>query len=79
MEENWSPAARLIVGAAGSAQAVYGAGRRDALGFALGAVGLGLLARGVTSTEFKRLIETGAQPRDAAKNEPPLTREATAC
>jgi uncharacterized membrane protein len=45
---NGSPTARLMTGTAGGALAAYGAKRRDAMGAALGIVGLGLLARGLT-------------------------------
>jgi hypothetical protein len=54
-QENWSPAARLVAGVAGTSLAVYGGTRRDALGAGLGAAGLLLLTRGITNTEFKRL------------------------
>jgi hypothetical protein len=56
MQENWSPTARLLVGATGGVLAAYGIGRRDALGIGLGVIGLGLLAQGVTNTEIKRLL-----------------------
>ncbi|HEX9422648.1 MAG TPA: BON domain-containing protein [Pyrinomonadaceae bacterium] len=55
LQENWSPAARLLAGVAGASLAVYGGTRRDALGAGLGAAGLLLLTRGITNTEFKRL------------------------
>jgi hypothetical protein len=55
LQENWSPAARFVAGAAGASLAVYGGTRRDALGAGLGAAGLLLLTRGITNTEFKRL------------------------
>lgn len=41
----WSPATRLLVGAAGTVLAGYGASRRDASGVVLAAAGAGLLAR----------------------------------
>jgi hypothetical protein len=44
-----SPTARLMTGTAGGALAAYGAKRGDAMGAALGVVGLGLLARGLTT------------------------------
>jgi hypothetical protein len=56
LQENWSPAARFIAGAAGASLAVYGGARRDVLGAGLGAAGLLLLARGVTNTELKRMV-----------------------
>lgn len=63
MQENWSPAARLLTGAAGGALAAYGLSRRDPLSLTLGAVGVGLLARGVTNLEMKRLVGAGAGRR----------------
>jgi uncharacterized membrane protein len=63
MQENWSPTARLLVGAAGGGLAAYGIGRKDPLGIGLGVIGLGLLARGVTNTEIKRLVGAGADRR----------------
>jgi uncharacterized membrane protein len=61
MEENWSPTARLLVGAAGGGLAAYGIGRRDPLGIGFGVIGLGLLTRGVTNTEIKRLAGAGGR------------------
>jgi hypothetical protein len=55
LQENWSPAARFVAGAAGASLAVYGGTRRDALGTGLGAAGLLLLTRGITNTTFRRL------------------------
>jgi uncharacterized membrane protein len=54
-QENWAPAARLLTGAVGSALAIYGARRRDALGAALGLAGLALATRGATNRPAKRL------------------------
>jgi BON domain len=59
LQENWSPAARFLAGAAGASLAVYGGTRRDALGAGLGAAGLLLLTRGITNTEFRRLAGLG--------------------
>jgi uncharacterized membrane protein len=63
MQENWSPAARVLAGAAGGALAAYGLSRRDPLSLVLGTVGIGLLARGVTNLEMKRLVGAGAGRR----------------
>lgn len=60
MQENWSPAARFVAGAAGASLAVYGGARRDALGAGLGAAGLLLLTRGITNTELKSLAGFGS-------------------
>jgi hypothetical protein len=46
-QRNWAPTTRLLAGTAGGALAVAGLARRDKLGAVLGAVGLGLLARGL--------------------------------
>lgn len=54
-QENWSPAARFVAGAAGASLAAYGGMRRDALGAGLGAAGLLLLTRGITNTGLKSL------------------------
>jgi uncharacterized membrane protein len=62
-QENWSPSARLLVSAAGGALAVYGFSRRDPLSIALGTVGAGLLLRGLTNLELKRLAGVGAGRR----------------
>jgi hypothetical protein len=71
MQENWSPAARFVAGAAGASLAVYGGRRRDALGAGLGAAGLLLLTRGITNTEFKRL--GGLISHNAGGKQPQLT------
>jgi len=60
MQENWSPTSRLLAGAAGGALAVYGLSRRDPISLSLGAIGIGLIARGVTNLEMKRLVGLGA-------------------
>jgi uncharacterized membrane protein len=54
--ERWSPTARVVAGATGSALAVYGARRKDALGVALGVAGLALAMRGATNREMRRLL-----------------------
>jgi len=55
LQENWSPAARFVAGAAGASLAAYGGVRRDALGAGLGAAGLLLMTRGITNTGLKHL------------------------
>jgi hypothetical protein len=55
LQENWSPAARVVAGAAGASLAAYGGVRRDALGAGLGAAGLLLMTRGITNTGLKYL------------------------
>jgi gas vesicle protein len=54
-QENWSPTARLLAGAAGASLAVYGGTRRNALGAGLGAAGLLLMTRGITNADFSHL------------------------
>jgi uncharacterized membrane protein/CBS domain-containing protein len=63
MQENWAPAPRLLTSAAGVGLAVAGARRGDLVGFGLGALGLGLLARGLTNIETQRLVGAGAGRR----------------
>jgi uncharacterized membrane protein len=55
LEEEWTPAARLLAGAAGGGLALYGATRRGTLGAALGSLGLGLIMRGLTDAPLRRL------------------------
>jgi len=70
IQTNWSPTVRLLVGAAGSALAFYGVKRQDPIGSVLGILGIGMLARGLTNMEVKRLIGVGAGRRavDIQKN-----------
>lgn len=63
LQENWSPATRLLVSAAGGAMALYGASRGGLLGTTLGTAGVGLAARGITNTEVKRLAGLGGGRR----------------
>ncbi len=63
MQEHWSPTTRLLAGAAGGALAVYGLSRRDPLSLGLGAIGVGLITRGVTNLEMKDLVGLGAGSR----------------
>jgi hypothetical protein len=48
VQENWQPATRVLAGTAGAGLALAGLKRRDKLGAALSAVGLTLLAGGLT-------------------------------
>jgi len=63
LQENWSPAARLIAGAAGGALTVYGSSRRNPMGIGLAALGTGLLLRGLTNMELRRLFGIGGGRR----------------
>lgn len=58
-QQNWAPAPRLLAGAVGSGLAAYGAGRRDAIGMAAAAAGLGILLRAVTNRPARRLVGLG--------------------
>lgn len=62
-QEHWSPTARLLTGAAGGAMAAYGLSHRDPVRLGIGALGLGLLARGISNAELKRLLGIGAGRR----------------
>jgi gas vesicle protein len=62
-QENWSPAARLLAGAAGASLAAYGGVRRSALGAGLGAAGLLLLARGITNVGLKEMAGFQREPK----------------
>ena len=63
LQANWSPAARLLAGSAGGGLALVGLQRRGPVGAALGATGLGLLARALTNLELKRLVGLGGGRR----------------
>jgi osmotically-inducible protein OsmY len=54
MQVNWSPAARLMTGAAGTVLAILGLRRRGLAGTGMTAVGAGFLTRGLTNREFSR-------------------------
>jgi len=63
LQENWSPTTRVLAGLTGGALAAYALNRRDAVSLVLGAVGIGLLTRGVTNMEMKRLVGVGTGRR----------------
>ena len=56
MQENWSPAARLVACVAGGALTAYALRQKFPVACALGTVGLGLVARGATNTGVMNLI-----------------------
>jgi uncharacterized membrane protein len=60
MQTYWPPAVRLLAGVAGAGLTLYGAGRRGLPGLVTGVSGLGLLARGATNLEMRRLLGLGA-------------------
>ena len=63
MQREWSPAARTLVGSAGTALAAYAAARRDVFGTFFGLVGTALVLRAATNLETKRLVGIGAGRR----------------
>jgi hypothetical protein len=72
------PATRVLTGGTGSALAYAGLKRKDPLGAALGAVGLGLLAHGLTNFDPKRLTSRLSRSRNGAKNGSTLGAETLA-
>lgn len=63
MQTNWSPAARLLTSMAGAALVFAGLRQRTPISVALAAVGVGLLARGVTNRELMSFVGVGEQCR----------------
>ena len=64
LQEHWTPAARLLVGAGGAALAGYGLSRRDSAGALLGLAGAAFLARSITNAGPRTMrgrAETQAQ------------------
>jgi uncharacterized membrane protein len=59
MQENWTPAVRVLVGAAGAGLVLAGAQRRDLLGGLLSLSGLALLSRSAANVELRQLVATG--------------------
>jgi hypothetical protein len=55
-QRTWRPATALVMGVAGGALALYGVARKDAVGAALGAVGMGVLAKSGWDVEGKQLM-----------------------
>jgi uncharacterized membrane protein len=58
----WTPAARLLAGAAGGGLAFYAARRRGGIGAALGSLGIGLLARGIAERPLRGLARRRSAP-----------------
>jgi uncharacterized membrane protein len=67
LQENWTPAARLAVGAVGGALALGGARRHDLLGAAMSLTGLVLLTRSATNAELRTLVGAGARGIEVQK------------
>jgi uncharacterized membrane protein len=61
LQANWSPSARTIAGGLGAALALFGMLRGGLKGFALGAVGSGLLARAAANRDMKSLVGLGPE------------------
>ncbi|HXE91681.1 MAG TPA: SRPBCC family protein [Terriglobales bacterium] len=59
LQENWSPATRLLAGVAGGLLAAWGARRRDLTSLASATAGVALLARAWTNTDLRRLLGVG--------------------
>ncbi len=60
LQRNWPPAVRLLTGLAGAVLAFYGLRRKGMLGSALSTAGFGLISRGATNLETKRMVGLGA-------------------
>jgi uncharacterized membrane protein len=58
-QENWTPAARLLVGAAGGTLTLWALLRRDLIGLALGGLGVGSATRAVCNRPIRRLFGIG--------------------
>jgi uncharacterized membrane protein len=58
----WSPALRLLAGAAGAGLIAYGVTRRAPLACILGTAGVGLFVRGLGNTPVSRLAGVGDSP-----------------
>lgn len=59
LQHNWSPAARLAAGAAGSVLLALGAGKRGVVGSAFAVAGGSLLARAATNYDLRSLLGMG--------------------
>jgi hypothetical protein len=60
-QQNWSPTARLLAGAAGASLMAYCGARRDALGTGLGTAGFLLTTRAITNTGFSNLANQASK------------------
>jgi osmotically-inducible protein OsmY len=63
LQRNWSPAARLIMGASGAGLMLYCSSRKDTSGSLLGTIGFGLLLRSLTNKEMKKLVSLNFKQR----------------
>lgn len=58
-QENWTPAARVLVGAAGGTLTLYALLRRDPLSIVLGLIGVGACTRAACNRSMRRLFGIG--------------------
>ncbi|MBO0859062.1 MAG: SRPBCC family protein [Chloracidobacterium sp.] len=63
MQSNWAPATRLLAAMTGGALIGLCLRRRDALGAAAGTLGFGLILRGATNLESRRILGIGGGRR----------------
>ena len=63
MQENWSPTARMMMGAAGVVLSLYGLRRDGLFRTMVGTIGLGILTRSATNMPMKRMVGVGAGHR----------------
>lgn len=63
MQENWSPAARTLMGFTGTALTLYGLKRDGFFRTVVGTAGLGILTRSITNMPVKRIVGVGAGHR----------------
>jgi uncharacterized membrane protein len=61
LQEHWTPAARLLLGAGGAALTGYGFSRRGVTGQLIGVAGAALLARSITNSDPRSLRRTGSE------------------
>ena len=75
LQRNWSPTARLIMGATGTGMMLYCSSRKDRSGSLLGTVGFGLLLRSLTNKEMKQLVSLNFKQRGG--EETPQTEQSS--
>jgi uncharacterized membrane protein len=63
MQENWAPATRLLVSAAGAIITLYGLRQRGVFGTASTLLGAGMVTRALTNMETARLLGTNGSRR----------------
>lgn len=76
MRENWSPTARLLIGAAGGLMLIGGAERGGPSGWVLGGLGAGMLARATTNIPIRDWAGTsGRETAGQSQQSPPPPQE----